>query len=30
MAVAQFLKILAGRARIEGIEIDRAQSPLVQ
>jgi len=30
MAVAQFLRILAGRAEIEGIEIDRAQSPLVQ
>ena len=30
MAVSQFLKILAGRAVIEGIEIDRAPSPLVQ
>ncbi len=30
MAVAQYLKILAGRARIEGIEIERALSPLVQ
>jgi peptidyl-prolyl cis-trans isomerase C len=30
MAVAQYLKILAGQARIEGIEIERALSPLVQ
>ncbi len=30
MAVAQYLRLLAGRAEIEGIEIDRASSPLVQ
>ncbi len=29
-AVAQYISILAGRARIEGAEIDAATSPLVQ
>ena len=29
-AVSQFISLLAGDAQIEGIEIDRADSPLVQ